>query len=118
MAREGDRLSQGVRINAFRGLGPSISSLKKDAPNTCFFTSFLQTQHLIAGGADLTKRGTTMQYDKKSSASSLELVVLGLLAALVCSLAFPLFSHINQQDPPAISVEAMTAPSPHSPSAP
>jgi len=50
-----------------------------------------------------------MNFDKKASGGSLELVVLGLIAALVCSLAFPLFPHVTQKDPHAFGTEAVPA---------
>ncbi len=49
-----------------------------------------------------------MRYEKKEQSSSLELVVLGLIAALVMSLAFPLISHVVRQDPPLVSVDHST----------
>lgn len=52
-----------------------------------------------------------MRYENKRSGNSLELVVLGLIAALVVSLAFPLISHVVKQDAPMLSTEH-TAPRP------
>lgn len=39
-----------------------------------------------------------MRYEQKPSSTSLHLVVFGLIAALVMSLAFPLISHIGDKD--------------------
>ena len=51
-----------------------------------------------------------MRYESKAAGSSLELVVLGLLAALVCSLAFPLLTHLTQVPPETISVAPQAHP--------
>lgn len=46
-----------------------------------------------------------MRFENKRPSGSLELVVLGLIAALVMSLAFPLLTHVVRHDPPLVSTE-------------